>query len=118
MKTIHNHMKLLALVLAVGTILFVQQNATSNQTSSNQTAQGKSENAKDQFIFNSHSHSDVTGLKGNDGNVLNTDDSHSNSNDNTNRPYEGECCADRVRENTHDKPNTGGNSDNGDETEP
>ena len=37
--------------------------------------------------------------------VLNTDDSHSNRNDNTNRPYEGECCADRVRENTHDKPN-------------
>ena len=81
-------------------------------------AQAKSPNAKSQFIFNSHSHSDVTELKGNDGNVLNTDDSHSNYNDNTNRPYEGECCADRVRENTHDKPNTGGNSDNGAETEP
>ena len=81
-------------------------------------AQAKSEHAKSQFIFNSHSHSDATELKGNDGSVLNTDDSHSNTNDNTNRPYEGECCADRVRDNTHDKPNTGGNSDNGDETEP
>ena len=81
-------------------------------------AQAKSEHAKSQFIFNSHSHSDATELKSNDGNVLNTDDSHSNTNDNTNRPYEGECCADRVRDNTHDKPNTGGNSDNGDETEP
>jgi hypothetical protein len=115
METIHNHMKLLALVLAVGTILFVQQNATSNQTSSNQTALGKS-------VFNSHSHTiigdEIGEIKGNDGSVLNTDDSHSNRNDNTNRPYEGECCADRVRENTHDKPNTGGNSDNGDETEP
>ena len=56
--------------------------------------------------------------------VLNTDDPdiggpfHSNTNDNTNRPYDGECCADRVRENTHDIPNAGGNSDNDDETEP
>ena len=40
----------------------------------------------------------------------------------TNKPweplYEGECCADRERGNTHDMPNKGGNSDNGDETEP
>ena len=112
MKTIHNHMKLLALVLAVGTIVFVQQNATSNQTSSNQTALGKT-------IFNGHFHTQITGdgeIKGNDGSVLNcsgdlcpSDKYHSNTNDNVNRPVGKDGV--RSHTNTHEMPN--GNSDNG-----
>src|SRR5215510_13682738 len=67
-------------------------------------------------IRNHHDHSD--GLKGNDGTVANcsgdlcfddtgaqTDQYHSNTNDNTNRPYDGDCCSDRVRTNNHEIPN-------------
>jgi hypothetical protein len=80
--------------------------------------------AQAKTILNTHSHSNAETLQGNDGSVLNTDNPdiggpfHSNTNDNTHRPYEplyeGECCADRVRTNTHDIPNKGGNGDKGD----
>ncbi len=65
--------------------------------------------------YNTHSHSNTETLEKNDGSVLNIDDPdiggpfHSNTNDNTHRPYDGECCADRGRTNTHDIPNNGGN---------
>jgi hypothetical protein len=62
-------------------------------------------------VFNGHSHSTINSgngeLTSNDGSVLNTDGYHSNRNDNTNRPYDGECCEDRVRDNTHPIPNNG-----------
>jgi hypothetical protein len=67
--------------------------------------------AQAKTIYNTHSHSNAETLEGNDGSVLNTDTTHSNTNDNTHRPYDGDCCADRVRTNTHDIPNTGGSSD-------
>jgi FlaG/FlaF family flagellin (archaellin) len=68
-------------------------------------AQAKSPNAHSQYIYNQHSHSDITGLKGNDGSVTNTDEYHSNINDNTNR--EGDTPEERSNVNTHDKPNNG-----------
>lgn len=88
--------KLILLATAVLTIASSLAVGTTIQT------QGKS-------VFNSHSHTrigdEIGEIKGNDGSVLNTDDSHSNRNDNTNRPYEGDCCEDRVRDNTHPIPN-------------
>jgi hypothetical protein len=62
-------------------------------------------------VTNSHSHTDETGTQSNYGIIQNTDDSHSNFNDNTNRHYDGDCCLDRYRDNSHDMPNKGGNSD-------
>ncbi|HEX7179592.1 MAG TPA: hypothetical protein VF220_07685 [Nitrososphaeraceae archaeon] len=82
-------------------------------------AQAKSPNANSQFIDNRHSHTsigdEIGEIKGNEAVVQNTDESHTNTNFNYNR---GETFEERYKENTHDKPNTGGNSDNGDETEP
>ncbi|MGH9979622.1 MAG: hypothetical protein ACRD8Z_27850, partial [Nitrososphaeraceae archaeon] len=51
--------------------------------------------AQAKTIFNTHSHSNAETLEGNDGSVLNTDNPdiggplHSNTNDNTHRPYDG-----------------------------
>lgn len=107
-------MKSIRLILLATTVLVIASIAVGTTTQ----AQAKN-------IFNQHAHSD--GLKGNDGSVTNcsgelcfdstgsqVDKYHSNTNDNTNRPYDGECCADRVRTNSHDIPNKGGNSDKGD----
>ena len=72
-------------------------------------------------VFNEHSHSTIKNgngngeLTSNDGSVLNTDGYHSNTNDNTNRPY-GDTPETRSQGSTHDIPNKGGNSDKGDET--
>jgi hypothetical protein len=59
---------------------------------------------EDKLIFNHHSHTKIDekhGITGNEGSVLNEEDSHFNSNDNTNRE-------DRIKCNSHSIPaNTG-----------
>jgi hypothetical protein len=78
-------------------------------------AQAKSPNANSQFIDNRHSHTsigdEIGEITGNEAVVQNTDESHTNTNFNYNR---GETFEERSKENIHDKPNTGGNSDKGD----
>jgi hypothetical protein len=63
---------------------------------------------EDKFVFNHHDHTTISekhGITGNDGSVLNEEDSHFNSNDNTNRE-------DRIKCNSHSIPaNTGGEGD-------
>jgi hypothetical protein len=95
-------LKSLKLILLATAVLAIASLAVATSIQ----AQGKS-------VTNTHSHTDEKGTKSNYGIISNTDDSHSNYNDNTNRHYDGECCGDRERDNTHPKPNPGGNSDNG-----
>jgi hypothetical protein len=64
---------------------------------------------EDKLVFNHHSHTKIDekhGITGNDGSVLNEEDSHFNSNFNTNR---GDTFEDRNKCNSHSIPaNTGG----------
>jgi hypothetical protein len=64
-----------------------------------------SNDKEDKLVFNHHSHTKIDekhGITGNEGSVLNEEDSHINSNDNTNRE-------DRIKCNSHSIPaNTGG----------
>jgi hypothetical protein len=66
------------------------------------------ENDKDKLVRNHHDHTKIDenhGITGNEGTVLNEEDSHFNSNDNTNRE---EDIEDRIRCNSHSIPaNTG-----------
>jgi hypothetical protein len=66
---------------------------------------------KDKTIFNHHSHTQIDekhGIRGNEGSVLNEEDSHFNSNDNTNR--EGESPVERTNCNSHSIPANDGHS--------
>jgi hypothetical protein len=64
---------------------------------------------EDKLVFNDHSHTKIDekhGVTGNEGSVLNEEDSHFNSNFNTNR---GDTFEDRNKCNSHSIPaNTGG----------
>jgi hypothetical protein len=57
---------------------------------------------KDKFVTNHHSHSNIFENKANEGSVTNEEDSHFNSNDNTNR--EGETSDERSNCNSHSIP--------------
>jgi hypothetical protein len=64
---------------------------------------------EDKFVTNHHSHTIISenqGIVGNEGTVTNEEDSHFNSNDNTNR--EGETPEERSNCNSHSIPANGG----------
>jgi hypothetical protein len=63
---------------------------------------------KDKTIFNHHSHTQIDekhGIRGNEGSVLNEEDSHFNSNDNTNREDRIKCNSHSIPANTGDEGN-------------
>lgn len=66
------------------------------------------ENDKDKFGFNHHSHTKIDekhGITGNEGSVLNEEDSHFNNNDNTNREDRIKCNSHSIPANTGDEGN-------------
>jgi hypothetical protein len=63
---------------------------------------------EDKFGFNHHSHTKIDekhGITGNEGSVLNEEDSHYNSNDNTNREDRIKCNSHSIPANTGDEGN-------------
>jgi hypothetical protein len=63
---------------------------------------------EDKFGFNHHSHTKIDekhGITGNEGSVLNEEDSHFNSNDNTNRDDRIKCNSHSIPANTGDEGN-------------
>jgi hypothetical protein len=92
--------------LAIALTIHSQQNVTAFNEKNNN------------FVSNTHNHLRIGDFEGgieeiqsSSGSVYNDEDEHSSSNYNSERE-------DTDKENIHDKPNTGGNSDKGDETEP
>ena len=62
---------------------------------------------KDKFVSNHHDHTTISekhGIQGNEGRVINDEDSHFNFNDNTNRE-------DRIKCNSHSTPANSGEGD-------
>src|SRR5919109_4602689 len=65
-------------------------------------------NEEDKLVFNHHSHTKIDekhGITGNEGSVLNEEDSHINSNDNTNREDRIKCNSHSIPANTGDEGN-------------